>query len=131
MTGTRDAASPEGVPQSVLGIELLDLAQLDVTSSSTQPRLTQPSEGPGAAWSVAGPQDRQDHAWVSREAAMADDGVVVTGELGLGLVSYNVAATDAARASRLVAAGLFLDRVVGYVRLSGRGCLADVDMVAS
>ena len=37
---------------------------------------------------------------VSREAAIADYGVVLTGEPDEDLVSYDAAATDAARATR-------------------------------
>ena len=68
---------------------------------------------------------------VSREAAIADDGVVLTAELDHDLVSHDAAATDAARASRQAPAEVSLDRGPGYVRLSGRVSFTDVDMVAS
>jgi N-methylhydantoinase B len=68
---------------------------------------------------------------VTREAAIADDGVVLTGELDHGLVSHDAAPTDAARASRPAPAEVFFDWGPWYVRLSGRVSFADVDMVAS
>jgi hypothetical protein len=68
---------------------------------------------------------------VSREAAIAEDGVVRAGELDPDLVSHDAAATDPVRASRPVTAEVFFDRGPGYVRPFGRVSLADVDMVAS
>jgi 2-methylisocitrate lyase-like PEP mutase family enzyme len=56
---------------------------------------------------------------VSREAAIADYGVVLTGEPDEDLVSYDAAATDAARATRPALAEVFFDRGPGYSRLSG------------
>jgi N-methylhydantoinase B len=68
---------------------------------------------------------------VSREAAIADYGVVLTGRLDDDLVSYDAAATDAARATRpALAEGLF-DRGPGRARLCGGVWHADVDVVGS
>ena len=68
---------------------------------------------------------------VSREAAIADYGVVLTGEPDEDLVSYDAAATDAARATRPALAEVFFDRGPGYARLSGGVSYADVDAVGS
>jgi hypothetical protein len=68
---------------------------------------------------------------VSREAAIAEDGVVRGGELDPDLVSHDAAAADPVRASRPATAEAFFDRGPGYVRPFGRVPLADVDMVAS
>ena len=68
---------------------------------------------------------------VSREAAIADYGVVLTGEPDEDLVSYDAAATDAARAARPALAEVFFDRGPGYSRLSGGVSYADVDAVGS
>jgi hypothetical protein len=68
---------------------------------------------------------------VSREAAIADYGVVLTGEPHEDLVSYDAAATDAARATRPALAEVFFDRGPGYARLSGGVSYADVDAVGS
>ena len=68
---------------------------------------------------------------VSREAAIADDGVVLTGELDHDLVSHDAAPTDTARASGTAPAEVFCDRGPGYVRLFGRASFADADMVAA
>ncbi len=67
---------------------------------------------------------------VSREAAIADDGVVLPDEMDHDMVSYDAATTDAARASR-PPAEVFLDRAPGYVRLSGLVAFDDVGTVAS
>jgi len=68
---------------------------------------------------------------VSREAAIADHGVVLTGEPDEDLVSHRAAATDAARATRPALAEVFSDRGPGDARLSGRVSYADVDAVSS
>jgi N-methylhydantoinase B len=68
---------------------------------------------------------------VSREAAIADYGVVLTGDPDEDLVSYDAAATDAARATRPALAEVFFDRGPGYARLSGGVSYADVDAVGS
>jgi len=68
---------------------------------------------------------------VSREAAIADYGVVLTGRLDDDLVSYDAAATDAARAPRLALAEVFFDRGPGDARLSGGVSCAGVDAVGS
>jgi N-methylhydantoinase B len=68
---------------------------------------------------------------VSREAAIADYGVVLTGELDHDLESHETAAADAARTSRPAPAEVFFDRGPRYVRLSGRVSFADVDIVTS
>jgi N-methylhydantoinase B len=68
---------------------------------------------------------------VSREAAIADYGVVLTGEPDEDLVSYDAAATDAARATRPALAEVFFDRGPGYAPLSGGASQADVDAVGS
>jgi N-methylhydantoinase B len=67
---------------------------------------------------------------VSREAAIADDGVVLTGEPGGDLVSYDAAATDAARATRPALAEVFFGRGRGYAGLSGGLSYADADVEA-
>jgi len=68
---------------------------------------------------------------VSREAAIADYGVVLTGEQDEDLVSCDAAATDAGRATRPALAEALLDRGFGYARLSGGVSYADVDAVGS
>lgn len=68
---------------------------------------------------------------VSREAGIADYGVVLTGELDDGPLSYNGAAMDAARASRPALVEVFFDWGSGCVRLSGDVSHADVDVVGS
>jgi len=68
---------------------------------------------------------------VSRGAAIADYGVVLTEELDHDLESHDEAAADAARTSRPAPAEVFFDRGPRYVRLSGRVSFADVDVVAS
>ena len=68
---------------------------------------------------------------VSREAAIADYGVVLTGEPDEDLVSCDAAATDAARASRPAPTEVFLDQAPEYVCLSGGVSFTDVDMVVS
>jgi hypothetical protein len=88
--------------------------------------------GPGAARSDAGARPRQDHTRVvSREAGIADDGVVLTGELDHNVESHVAAATDAAAASRTAPAEELFDHGPGCVRLSGLVSSADVGMVAS
>jgi N-methylhydantoinase B len=68
---------------------------------------------------------------VSREAVIADYGVVLTGEPDEDLVSYDAAATDAARATRPALAEVFFDWGPGHARLSGGVSYADVDAVGS
>ena len=67
---------------------------------------------------------------VSREAAIADYGVVLTGRLDDDLVSY-AAATDAARATRPALAEALFARGPGHARLCGGASYADVDVVGS
>ena len=68
---------------------------------------------------------------VSREAAIADHGVVLNGEPDEDFVSYDAAATVAARATRPALAEVFFDRGPGYARLCGGVSHADVDAVGS
>jgi len=68
---------------------------------------------------------------VSRQAAIADYGVVLTGEQDEDLVSYDAAGTDAARATRPALAEVSCDRGPGYARLCGGVSYADVDAVGS
>ena len=68
---------------------------------------------------------------VSREAAIADYGVVLTGEPDEELVSNDAAATDAARATRPALAEVFFDRGARYARLCGGVSYADVGAVGS
>lgn len=68
---------------------------------------------------------------VSREAAIADYGVVLTGEPDEDLVSYYAAATDAARATRPALAEVFFDRGPGYARLCSGVSYGEVDAVDS
>ena len=68
---------------------------------------------------------------VSREAAIADYGVVLTGELDHDLEWHDAAAADAARTPRPAPAEVFFDRGPRYVRLLGRVSFADVDIDAS
>jgi N-methylhydantoinase B len=68
---------------------------------------------------------------VSREAAIADYGLVLTGEPDEDLVSYDAAATDAARATRPAQVEVSFDRGPGYAQLCGGVSYADVDAVGS
>jgi N-methylhydantoinase B len=68
---------------------------------------------------------------LSRSAAIADYGVVLTGELDHDLKSHDAAAADPGRTSRPAPAEMFFDRGPTYVRLFGRVSFADVDIVAS
>ena len=69
---------------------------------------------------------------VSREAVIADNRVVLTGELDDDdSVSYDAAATDAARASRPTPAEVFSAWGPGYARLFGGVSYPDVDVVGS
>ncbi len=68
---------------------------------------------------------------VSRGTAIADNGVVLTGELAADSLSYPAAATDAARASRPAPAEVLFDRGPGDARLSRGVSHADVDVVRS
>jgi hypothetical protein len=67
---------------------------------------------------------------VSREAGIADYGLVLTAELDDASPSYNGAAVEAARASRPVLAEV-VDWRSGCVRLSGDVSHADVGLVVS
>ena len=75
----------------------------------------------------------RDVVWrkVSPEAALADYGVVLTGELDGDLtgdtLGYDAAATAAERAARPPASEVFFDRGPGYAQLSGGATSADVD----
>jgi hypothetical protein len=68
---------------------------------------------------------------VSGEGASAHDGVVLTGELGHGLVSHDAAGPDDPSAPRPALAAMFLDRGPRCVQLSGWVSFADVERVAS
>jgi N-methylhydantoinase B len=67
---------------------------------------------------------------VSREAAIADNGVVLTGEWDDDSLS-DEAATDAARTSRPTPAETFVDRGPGYPQLCGGVSSVGVDVVGS
>jgi N-methylhydantoinase B len=69
---------------------------------------------------------------VSREAVIADTGVVLTGALDDDdSMLYVAAATDAARASGPAPAEVLPDRGPGYARLFGGVSYADVEVVGS
>jgi N-methylhydantoinase B len=68
---------------------------------------------------------------VSREAAIADNGRVLTGALDEDSVPYDAAATGAARATRPALAEACCDRGPAYARLSGGVWYCDVDTVDS
>ena len=68
---------------------------------------------------------------VSREAAITDYGLVLTGELNHDVESHDAPAGDPARTSRPATAQVSFDRGPGLFRFSGWVSLADVDMVAS
>ncbi len=68
---------------------------------------------------------------VSREAAIADNGGVLTGALDEDLVPYDAAATGAARATRPVLAEACCDRGPVSAGLSGGVWYCDVDTVDS
>jgi len=68
---------------------------------------------------------------LSREAAIADYGVVLTGRLDDDVVSYNAAATDVAHATRPTLAEALFDRGPGHAQLCGGVWYADVDVVGS
>jgi hypothetical protein len=68
---------------------------------------------------------------LSRGAAIADNGVVLTGELEADSLSYPAAATDAARASRLAQAEVSFDQGPGDARPSSGVSYAGVDVVGS
>ena len=59
-----------------------------------------------------------------RETAIADDGVVLTGKLGHGLLSPHEAATDVKRAPRPARAEVLYDRGPGSLPLSGGASFA-------
>jgi hypothetical protein len=65
---------------------------------------------------------RRDHARVLRETAIADDGVVLTGEFDHDLLSQDAAATGIKRAPRPAWAEVLFGRGPGYVLFWG-GCL--------
>lgn len=122
----------EGRPRPLIHDRALMAAA--VRSFSTRV-LPPPARGPSWARERHGrtlaPDSDRTMRGVSREAAIADDGVVLSGELDHDLVAHDAAATDAARASGPAPAEVFIDRGPGYVRLPGLVSLADVDMVAS
>jgi N-methylhydantoinase B len=64
---------------------------------------------------------------VWRGAAIADDGVVLTGELEHDLASHDAGATDAASASGSAQAEVFFEAAPRYDGLSGRVSFADAD----
>jgi hypothetical protein len=68
---------------------------------------------------------------VSRGFAIADNGMVLTGELEADSLSYPAAATDAARASLLAPLEVFQDPGPGDTMLSGGVSDSDVDVVGS
>ncbi len=68
---------------------------------------------------------------LSREAAIADYGVVLTRELDHASLSLDAATTRDARASWPGPAGVFFDRGPGYARLPGGASYADVEVVGS
>jgi N-methylhydantoinase B len=74
----------------------------------------------------------RDVVWhkVSREAALATYGVVLTGD-DLDELGHDAAATAAERGSRAGGAAAFFDRGPGYARLSGGADHADVDVVTA
>src|SRR3954449_9266317 len=73
-----------------------------------------------------------DRAWVAREAVIADNGVVLTGELDDDDSMLCVAAgRDAACASGPTPAEVFSDWGPGYARLFGGVSYAEVDVVGS
>jgi cytidylate kinase len=99
-----------------------DRSARPTTSQHKQPSL---SIAPGSR------HDRASVCRLSREAGIADHGVMLTGKLDDETLSYNGAAMDAARASRLTLAGVFLNEGSGCVRLSGNASYADVNRVGS
>ena len=68
---------------------------------------------------------------MAREAAIADYGVVLTGELDDDSPSHDAATTKAARTSRPGPAGVFFDLGPRYARLPCVASYADVDVVGS
>jgi N-methylhydantoinase B len=68
---------------------------------------------------------------VSREAVIADNGVVLTGELDDDSMLYAVAATSAASVSGPAPAEVLSDWGPGYARLFGGVSYADVEVVGS
>ena len=69
---------------------------------------------------------------VSREAVIADNGVVLTGELDVDdSMLYVAAASDAARASGPAPAEVFSDWGPGCARLFGGVSCAEVEVVGS
>jgi|tagenome__1003787_1003787.scaffolds.fasta_scaffold19379751_1 N-methylhydantoinase B len=68
---------------------------------------------------------------VPRGAVIADNGVVLTGELEVDSMLYVAAATGTARASGPVPAEVSSDWGPGYARLFGGVSYADVDVVGS
>jgi hypothetical protein len=68
---------------------------------------------------------------VSRRAAIADDGVVLTRDSGRDVLSYDAAATDAARVSRPAPADVFFDPGPGAPGSLASRPSPDVDMGAS
>ena len=62
---------------------------------------------------------------------IADHGLVLTGEPDGDVVSYDAAATDAARSTWPALAGVLVDRGPGCARLCGGVSFADVEEVGS
>jgi hypothetical protein len=69
---------------------------------------------------------RASPARVLRETAIVDDGVVLTGKLGHGLLPHDAAGTDVKRAPRPARAGVRFGRGPGHVPLWGGAAFADV-----
>jgi N-methylhydantoinase B len=66
---------------------------------------------------------------VSPEAALADYGVVLTGDVESDDLGYAAEATRAERAGRTTSAEAFFDRGPGYAHLAGGAAYADVDLL--
>ena len=71
----------------------------------------------------------RDVVWekVSPAAALADYGVVLTGDIGDDNLSYDAAATAAERSSRPAPSEAFFDRGPGYATLASGAPSAEVD----
>jgi N-methylhydantoinase B len=74
----------------------------------------------------------RDVVWekVSPAAALADYGVVLTGDIGDDNLSYDAAATEAERSSRPAPSEAFFDRGPGYAALADGALSAQVDFLA-
>ncbi len=73
----------------------------------------------------------RDVVWekVSREAALLDYGVVLTGSVEGGDLAHDASATASERAGRVAVERPFFDRGPGYARLAGGATHAEVDRV--